>query len=82
MSSPHLCSGPSLFAEPLETIRQFRASRAFVSELRNEHRERLGIAGDPQRPGVHRIEADVADQAGVKFAWPEFTSNTNCVPTG
>src|SRR5206468_12636353 len=67
MSSPHLCSGPSLFAEPLETIRQFRASLAFVSELGDEHRERLSIAGDPQRTGIHWIEADVADQAGGHF---------------
>src|SRR5258706_15025966 len=65
MSPPHLCT--RLPAEPLETIRQFRGSRAFVSELGDEHRERLGIAGDPQGPGVHRIEAGVADQAGCRF---------------
>src|SRR5207249_6498629 len=70
----------SLFAKPLETIRQFRTFLAFVSELGHEHGERLGIAGDPQRPGVHRIEADVADQAAIPSrspcSWPRDRKST------
>src|SRR5438477_292647 len=43
------------------------ATAAVVREPGDEHRERLGIAGDPQRPGVHRIEPHVANQAGGRF---------------
>jgi hypothetical protein len=32
--------------------------------LGDEQRERLGVAGDPQRSGIPRIEARVADQRG------------------
>jgi len=53
-----------LFSKPLESVRQLRAPCPLVSELRNEHRERLGKAGDAQWAGIHRVEADVADQAG------------------
>src|SRR6266480_7931942 len=69
------------FFKPLEPVRQLRPPFPLVGELGNEHRERLGIAGDPQRTGVYRIEPDVADQAGghvlaapivaaVHQAWP------------
>src|SRR5207245_7852358 len=59
--------GPFLLAEPLETIRQFRTSLAFVTELGDEHRERLSIAGDAQSASIHWIEADAAAPASDHF---------------
>src|SRR5512134_265366 len=53
-----------LFPKPFESVRQRRTSIALVRELRDEQRERLGVTGDPQGPGVHRIEAHVVDQLG------------------
>src|SRR4051812_28667562 len=57
----------NLFSEPLESVRQLRAAFSLVGELRDEQRERLGVPGDPERTGVHRIEARVAYQAGGHF---------------
>jgi hypothetical protein len=44
----HACvfEGLSL-PKPLEPVGQFRAAFSFVCELRDEQRERLGVAGDP-----------------------------------
>ena len=69
-----------LFFEPFETIRQLRAAFPLVRQLGDEQRERLGISGNPQGPGVRRIETHVLDQfsahgfafvivAAVQQAW-------------
>ena len=35
--------------------------------------ERLGVARDPQRPGIDRIETDVADQRAATFFAPAWS---------
>ena len=58
-----------LFPKRLEPVSQFRASVSFVRKLANEQRKRLGISGNLQRAGIHRIETRVADQfSGHPFA--------------
>ena len=54
--------------QPLEPVCQFRAVCSLIGELAHEQRERLGVTGDPQRSGVHRIEADVADQSAATIS--------------
>jgi len=53
----------------LKAVGQFRAF-SFVGEFTDEQCERLGVTGDPQRSGVNRIEAGVADQ----FSDSRFTA--------
>lgn len=59
---PHL-----LFPRPLEPVHQLRSPPLGICQLGDEQRKRLGVAGDPQGPGIHRIETRIADQlAGVQ----------------
>ena len=56
-----------LVAEAFEAVCQLRAALSLVSKLSDEKRERLGVAGDPERARIHRLEANVADQRGGHF---------------
>jgi hypothetical protein len=47
-SNQHASSGPSFL----------------VGELAHEQCERLGVTRDPQRSRIHRLEANIVDQAG------------------
>jgi hypothetical protein len=51
-----------LFLKPLEPVRRFGPPVSPARELADEQRERLDVAGDPERARVHRIETHVADQ--------------------
>src|SRR6266571_9143327 len=55
---------PSLFAKPLETVRQFRATFAVVGDFADEQRERLRVSSDPESASIHRIKTCVMDQLG------------------
>src|SRR3954452_11703691 len=58
-----------LLAKPLESVCKLRPLGPFVGELADQQRERLGVAGDPQGTGVHRIKTYIADQLdGNAFA--------------
>ena len=50
--------------ESLEPVRQLRSVASLIREPCDEQRERLDIPGDSQGTGVHRLEADIADQGG------------------
>ena len=52
----------ALFAEPYESVRELGAGATSVSKLSDEEPEWLRVAGDPQGPCIHRLEADVADE--------------------
>src|SRR5205085_8602724 len=52
----------ALFAEPYESVRELGAGATSVSKLSDEEPERLRVAGGPQGPCIHRLEADVADE--------------------
>ena len=45
-------------------VRELRTSLTLIGQSGNEQREGLGVAGDPEGSGVHRIEAHVANQPG------------------
>jgi hypothetical protein len=47
----------ALLPEQFKAIRQFRLACPLVRELSDQQREWLGVTGDPQRAGIHRIEA-------------------------
>src|SRR5216110_1075612 len=48
--------------EPLKAICQGRSAIAFVRELGDQQRERLGVARNSEWAGVHRLKTDIADQ--------------------
>ena len=50
--------------EARETISELRTAAAFIGELRHEEGKRLGVTCNAQRPGVHRIEPNIAYQPG------------------
>src|SRR5204863_3590106 len=65
--------GPApLLPEPLEAVRELRTFVTLVRELGDEQRERLGVTSDPQRPRVHGIEPDVADQLSGNLLAPRL----------
>jgi hypothetical protein len=60
---------PGLLLKSFEPVRHFWTFVSFIRELPNEQPERLGVAGNPQRANIHRIETGVADQfSGHRFA--------------
>src|SRR6202050_4586654 len=70
-----------LFPEPLDPVSQLWAAFSSVSELGDQKRKRFGVARNRKRPGIDRIEADIADQgsghfvrapiiAAIDDAWP------------
>jgi hypothetical protein len=66
---PSSSSASCLLHEPFGPVRQLPAPFRLVRQLRGGQRERLGVPGDSEGPGVHRIEPHVADQAsGHTFA--------------
>src|SRR5688500_17849333 len=59
---PHISGLSCLLSKALESVRQRRPPVRFVGEVRDEQRERLGVAGHPKRARVDRLEPDAADE--------------------
>jgi hypothetical protein len=53
-----------LTPETLEPVRQLGTTIAFIRELGHQQPERLHVAGDSERPRVHRVESYVGNQSG------------------
>jgi hypothetical protein len=53
---------PPVLFKPLESVRERRIVRGLVRELADQQRERLGVARDPKRAGIQRVEAHLLDQ--------------------
>src|SRR4051812_16000632 len=51
-------------AQALESVRQLRAALSTVSQLGDEQRERLRVAGNAQGARIDGFEAGVADESG------------------
>jgi len=70
-------SSSLLFAEPYEPVRELGAAATSVSKLSDEEAERFGVARDPQKPCIHRLEAPSRMSVAATFfpraSSPQYT---------